>query len=1043
MEASFHSTNISRPYIPLSRSISHPNHSDQHPRAPKPTLSFPLENPRPISQEPALAQDLTIESIKAQWLEALAHFDATRLQSSLSSFRRLLRSLLLIHKGFILGWELSIVPDTIRTNIGKVLSTLYTNVALIHGFLGSHRLSAEAFEEAVNHRMDNALAWYGLGIARFLLRKFEKAIRAWDRCIACFVILHEDGNATGNTESGKAQKFRGSHTANSQEDYTRNDEIVYKVHRLAKRSAETETQKNAELEPHQNGRLKYAALEEVQIGQGLENGAWRLEKTRVEWNLRIAIFERNFENEGTERPGNGAWGLNGICAGVIFGPPPEFDASSGTSINETYLTADGAPDKVAKEVAPFTKKGGSKGIRLGHRRNKSKEEEESVKNDKSGKAGALMRQKWSTLQQKMLKRRSASVTEEHEETTKPYNSSPQSLEGRMNESRPVPSPSPSPSSPKPPLLTENPPNPLTPPQPGPFGQFQTNSSLQRNDLFQCQERSPSESSPFLRPTTAEKAELEPIYESDQSCHHNIANDVKNSRNGFPRRTSSLTHSLRMKRHRNASLSSFHSQDIHTEPENSHQHLQSLDEEEQAAGPPQFVTSVSHNEFSKSGEPDIYLPNLFNDLLNPSPPLYYPPPPPRIRSRPCPRPSPLSYHAMTRTATTFFLNHNNSEQPDHSIFGEHSGYLTDEISTLGSTQHGRFFASLSPFNSRRPSDASPHEPSSLENSSVIGLPDESERTNSASKPYRGHKRTDTSLTLRPSDATGCLRNGSDEPQTGTATTGGSFAESYDATSTPATDFPLPHLPHYLFPSSADLESRPSSREGELSSSLTSDGGGVSPKSHPLPRKLRKQDGHSALNLAHERRMSVSPLRINVSALSQSKDEGKSSGRPMPSSDTLPPNLLNAHVMPMPIEEGWEIDDGFGVPAGPKGFGHVGDMSPCFNDTSHKRVIETDGEGFQPHGSEMMEYVEEDEGGDWRQWRDDNDDEPRRPSEWAWEEAYEQWMAAGQSSVFASSALNGYRVQRVESPHIEEGECDDPALGKDGVLLPRAFEGFSST
>lgn len=887
--------------------------------------------------------------------------------------------------------------------------------------------------------MDNALAWYGLGIARFLLRKFGKAIRAWNRCIACFNALGNDRKAIQSTESSKAQDFGGSQNANFQ-DNTRNEEIVYKVYCPAKKCAEIEALRDAGLEPHRNGRLNYAAFEEAQIGQGLENGAWRLEKTRVEWNLRIAIFERNFDNEGTERPGNGAWGLNGICAGVIFGPDPELDAASNTSAKETHLEAEGTLDMAVKEVAPSTKKGGSKGIRLSHRRNKSKEEE-SIKNDKGGKAGALMRQKWSTLQQKMLKRRSASVAEEQEETAKPPDFSPQSSERRMDEFWPIPPPPP-PPSPQTPLLAKNPPNLSSPLQRRPSDLFQKDPSLQSGDLFQCQERPPSASSPFLRPTTAERIELEPIYESDPSCHQNIVNDVKVSRNAFPRRTSSLTHSLRLKCHRNASFSSIHSQDTHSEPENSHHHLQSLDEE-QAAEPPQFHTGVGHGEFSKNGEPDIYLPNLFSDLLTPSPPLHHPPPPPRIRSRPRPRPSPLSNHAMTRTATTFFPNHNNSEQQDHFIFGEHSGYLTDEISTLGSTQHGRFFASLSSFNSRRPSDVSPCEPISLENSSVIDPADETESMSSAWKPYRGHKRTDTSLTLRPSGSTARSGNVSVEPQTRTATTGDSFAESYDdITTTPATDTSIPHLPYYLIPPSAEVESRPSTREGDRSSSSISEGEGMSPKSHQLPRSFRKQHRHLVLNPACERRMSVSPLRINVSALSRLKDEDEGSEQPIPSSDTLPPNLLNAHVIPMSVKDRWELDDGFCVPASSEKVSHVDDLSR-YNETSYKRFVESGGEYFQLPGSDMVGCAEEDEGEDWRQWRYDDDDELRKPSEWVWEEAYEQWMAAGQSSVLASSALIGSRDRRKESPDMEEGEYDDPALGEGGVLLPRTFEGFAST
>ena len=143
---------------------------------------------------------------------------------------------------------------------------LWLNIGLLHGFLGEYKWAEGFFRHALKLDEGNVLGWYALGIVRFMYGDLKNSISATRRCLACFgrsIVL--------DVKLGKCAGWW----------------------------------KNVETD-----------LE----GGFRNNGLWKLEKRRVEWNLSHTLYERRWKKEGTLRPREGKCGLNGIPAGVLFGP---------------------------------------------------------------------------------------------------------------------------------------------------------------------------------------------------------------------------------------------------------------------------------------------------------------------------------------------------------------------------------------------------------------------------------------------------------------------------------------------------------------------------------------------------------------------------------------------------------------------------------------------------------------------------------------------------------------------------------------------------
>ncbi|MCJ1464367.1 hypothetical protein MMC07_002980 [Pseudocyphellaria aurata] len=151
---------------------------------------------------------------------------------------------------------LNLLPRPLLTP--EQTAPLYLNVALILAYLGEYFLAAESFHKAVELDEKCAIGWHGLGGMNFLLGNWKAARTAWKTCLVCL----------GARES-----------------------LKYNVWKIGGSGSETEDGKT-EME-------------------------WLLEKTRVEWNLMFAVLKNQEERERLQEK---VWGINGIPAGLVFGP---------------------------------------------------------------------------------------------------------------------------------------------------------------------------------------------------------------------------------------------------------------------------------------------------------------------------------------------------------------------------------------------------------------------------------------------------------------------------------------------------------------------------------------------------------------------------------------------------------------------------------------------------------------------------------------------------------------------------------------------------
>ena len=153
------------------------------------------------------------------------------------------------------------------------LCPLYLDLALAYAFLGEYYLASQVFQEAVHNDSTSAVGWFGLGLAQAELGKWKNASKNWKECLQCFE------TADGQQESIRYVPFQAQDQLN-QDD----------------------------------------AAQMVSVG--LKSGEGILERTKVEWNFRVALRETGSKKLGVapraahqKRPG-----LNGLPAGLRFGP---------------------------------------------------------------------------------------------------------------------------------------------------------------------------------------------------------------------------------------------------------------------------------------------------------------------------------------------------------------------------------------------------------------------------------------------------------------------------------------------------------------------------------------------------------------------------------------------------------------------------------------------------------------------------------------------------------------------------------------------------
>ncbi|KAL8971817.1 MAG: hypothetical protein Q9197_003081 [Variospora fuerteventurae] len=316
-------------------------------------ISTSLPKTFPTSQAPANRYNSSPASVRERWIGGLTQYTDLHLHAALSTFKRLLRELR-SPTDAPNSPTTSVVHGEIppyRTLLPEEVALLYINIGLIHGYLGSYYLSAAAFEEALLVDDSSAISFFGLGIARFYLRELGASKRAFGRCQQCF-----------DVRAGGMRKYP-------------KDECTYRIWtgQSGPESKPSTIQPADASDPWQQFRDLFS--------RDFPGGVWTLVKARVEWNCRIVIFERNYVRKGVERPGGGKWGLNGIPAGVIFGP--DSVAGGRNAIIRSSID----------DSQPAQSVGGTKTVALG-----------PVGSLKS-RTGSLVRQKWSLLQHKILRKR--------------------------------------------------------------------------------------------------------------------------------------------------------------------------------------------------------------------------------------------------------------------------------------------------------------------------------------------------------------------------------------------------------------------------------------------------------------------------------------------------------------------------------------------------------------------------------------------------------------------------------------------------------------
>ncbi|KAM0802133.1 hypothetical protein BDR22DRAFT_971591 [Usnea florida] len=193
-----------------------------------------------------------------------AHWIATLFlppTAQISNLRRLLRTVTRDHHPALRPLSLA------------ALCPLYLDLALAYAFLGEYHLASTVFKEALDSDTTSPIGWFGLGLAQAELGQWRSAKRSWKSCLKCF------------------------ETADDQQDG-----IPYVLFQVQDYAARDETVR----------RLK----------KDLKSRAWTLERTKVEFNYRVALRETGSKKldlaprlAGERRPG-----LNGIPAGLRFGP---------------------------------------------------------------------------------------------------------------------------------------------------------------------------------------------------------------------------------------------------------------------------------------------------------------------------------------------------------------------------------------------------------------------------------------------------------------------------------------------------------------------------------------------------------------------------------------------------------------------------------------------------------------------------------------------------------------------------------------------------
>ena len=236
--------------------------------SPSPTTFSPLSG-----QESHWYQNPTAPA--AQWNQALQQYTTLQFSASLASHKRLLRRLLAL--------------KSLSPSLSLLQSQLWFNMATIHASLGEYYLAIKEFKECINLNNRFIIGWYGLGIAYFMLRRYEEATTAF-----------KDGMNAFNAEENDDETSGGMGMRNGTKVVTVDlFEISW------------------------NNSIMLDTNEMVAV---VAKHKWHLLRESIEWNAKISENEmvkqehKRYQTKGVSESIDHTWGLNGLPIGALFGP---------------------------------------------------------------------------------------------------------------------------------------------------------------------------------------------------------------------------------------------------------------------------------------------------------------------------------------------------------------------------------------------------------------------------------------------------------------------------------------------------------------------------------------------------------------------------------------------------------------------------------------------------------------------------------------------------------------------------------------------------
>ncbi len=311
---------------------SRPSQPPVSPSSPEPTSRLGYSSTAqkapspPPSANPANEVQLTITSIRAQWTLGLTQHNDFQLHAALQTFRRLLKALKIATGGSPSPIkEASNFPPLFHYRIlfPREVALLFINIGLIQAYLGQYYLAGEAFQEALVLDPDSAVAWFGLGIAKFYSSELSASQRAFKKCKRCFLTWHADGYVY------------------------QQDELIYNVWPGQPDPPDQTTTSAAESHDPGSSAIGLDLFKGI-MSSRLPNNQWKLELLRTEWNYRAARERSTSLKARTENPQQRS--LTGIPAGVIFGLDEDTTRNPGTRDQQTGNSDIGVQDSTRLDI---------------------------------------------------------------------------------------------------------------------------------------------------------------------------------------------------------------------------------------------------------------------------------------------------------------------------------------------------------------------------------------------------------------------------------------------------------------------------------------------------------------------------------------------------------------------------------------------------------------------------------------------------------------------------------------------------------------------